>query len=88
MKRILIATAVAFLFSASTFAAEEITTRQAEQRQSIGFVTLNHNVVSPDDASSQINHIAEQRGASAYRIIALHQPGSTASIHVSAELYR
>ncbi|MGG4624805.1 DUF1471 domain-containing protein [Serratia odorifera] len=88
MKRITLATAVALLLSANGMAATEITAHQADQRQSIGFVTLNHNVVSPDDASSQVNDIAEQRGASAYRIIALHQPGSTASIHVSAELYR
>ncbi|VDZ53692.1 Uncharacterised protein [Serratia odorifera] len=52
MKRITLATAVALLLSANAMAATEITAHQADQRQSIGFVTLNHNVVSPDDASS------------------------------------
>lgn len=88
MKRITIATAFAVLLSANTMAATEITSHQADQRQSIGFVTLDQNVVSPDDAIAQINQIAEQRGATAYHIITLHEPGSAASIHVSAELYR
>ncbi|MFT2790249.1 DUF1471 domain-containing protein [Serratia sp. T13T92] len=90
MKRITIATAIAIalLLSANAMAATEITAHQAAERQSIGFVSLTQEVVSPDDATSQINKIADQRGASAYRIVALHEPGSTASIHVSAELYR
>lgn len=88
MNRITLATAIALLLSANAMAATEITTRQATDRQSIGFVSLEQEVVSPDDAISQINQIAEQRGASAYHIIALHEPGSNASIHVSAELYR
>ncbi|AHG20763.1 hypothetical protein Z042_14980 [Chania multitudinisentens RB-25] len=88
MKPITIATAIALLLSAHAMAATEITSHQAEQRQSIGFVTLDQDVVSPDDATSQISRIADQRGASAYHIIALHEPGSTDSFHVSAELYR
>ena len=88
MKSVTIATAIALLFSTHAIAATEITSHQAEQRQSMGFVTLNQDVISPDDAISQISQIADQRGASAYHIIALHEPGSTASIHVSAELYR
>ena len=88
MKRITIATAIALLFSANAMAATEITSHEADQRQSIGFVTLNQNVVSPDDATSQVSKIADQRGATAYRIIALHEPDSNSTIHVSAELYR
>lgn len=53
MKRIILATALAALFSANLMAATEITSHRADQRQSVGFVTLNQNVVSPDDASSQ-----------------------------------
>ena len=88
MKRITIATAIALLFSTNVMAATEITSHEADQRQSVGFVTLNQNVVSPDDATSQVNKIADQRGATAYRIIALHEPDSNSTIHVSAELYR
>ncbi|CAI1017157.1 YdgH/BhsA/McbA family protein [Serratia grimesii] len=88
MKRITIATAITLLFSAHVMAATEITSHQADQRQSVGFVTLNQDVVSPDDASSQVNKIAEQRGATAYRIIALHEPENNSTMHVSAELYR
>jgi len=88
MKRIILATALAALFSANVMAATEISSHQADQRQSVGFVTLNQNVVSPDDASSQVSKIADQRGASAYRIIALHEPGDNSTMHVSAELYR
>ncbi|SVK46250.1 Protein of uncharacterised function (DUF1471) [Acinetobacter baumannii] len=93
MKRILLATALAALFSANVMAATEISSHQADQRQSVGFVTLsfvtlNQNVVSPDDASSQVSKIADQRGASSYRIIALHEPGDNSTMHVSAELYR
>ncbi|MBP1130277.1 MULTISPECIES: DUF1471 domain-containing protein [Serratia] len=88
MKHVTIATAIALLFSAHAMAATEITSHQADQRQSVGFVTLNQDVVSPDDASSQVNKIAEQRGATAYRIIALHEPENNSTMHVSAELYR
>ncbi len=90
MKRIILATALAALFSANVMAATEISSHQADQRQSVGvgFVTLNQNVVSPDDASSQVSKIADQRGATSYRIIALHEPGDNSTMHVSAELYR
>lgn len=88
MKRIILATALAALFSANVMAATEISSHQADQRQSVGFVTLNQNVVSPDDASSQVSKIADQRGASSYRIIALHEPSDNSTMHVSAELYR
>ncbi|CAI0845121.1 Protein of uncharacterised function (DUF1471) [Serratia quinivorans] len=88
MKRITLVTAIALLFSANVMAATEITSHQADQRQSVGFVTLNQNVVSPDDATSQVSKIADQRGATAYRIIALHEPENNSTIHVSAELYR
>ncbi len=50
MKRITIATAIALLFSANAMAATEITAHQAAERQSIGFVSLTQEVVSPDDA--------------------------------------
>jgi hypothetical protein len=36
MKRITIATAIALLFSANVMAATEITSHQADQRQSVG----------------------------------------------------
>lgn len=88
MKPITIATAIALLFSANVMAATEITSHQADQRQSVGFITLNQNVVSPDDATSQVSKIADQHGATAYRIIALHEPENNSTIHVSAELYR
>ncbi|CAI0940846.1 DUF1471 domain-containing protein [Serratia ficaria] len=88
MKRITLATAVALLFSANVMAATEVSSHQADGLQSVGFVTLNQNLVSPDDASSQVSKLADQRGATAYRIIALHEPNNNSTIHVSAELYR
>ncbi|AGB80713.1 Protein of unknown function (DUF1471) [Serratia sp. FGI94] len=88
MKHAILAMLAALLLSSGAMAAEEIDAQQASQRQSIGFITLNRNVVSPDDADAQVRQIAERRGAGAYRVIALHEPGSNASIHVSAELYR
>ncbi|CAI2480413.1 putative biofilm stress and motility protein A [Serratia ficaria] len=88
MKCITLATAVALLFSANVMAATEVSSHQADGLQSVGFVTLNQNLVSPDDASSQVSKLADQRGATAYRIIALHEPNNNSTIHVSAELYR
>lgn len=88
MKYATLSMLAALLLSSGAMAAEEIDAQQASQRQSIGFITLNRNVVSPDDADAQVRQIAERRGAGAYRVIALHEPGSNASIHVSAELYR
>jgi hypothetical protein len=88
MKRIILASAVALLLSANAMAATEVTSHQANGLQSVGFVTLNQNLVSPDDASSQVSKIADQSGATSYRIIALHEPGDNSTMHVSAELYR
>jgi uncharacterized protein YdeI (BOF family) len=88
MKRITIATVAVLLFSANVMAATEISADQAEQRQSIRTVSLTQNFVSPDDAVSTVNQIADKHGATAYRIIALHEPGSTNSTHVTAVLYR
>ncbi|VEI15292.1 Protein of uncharacterised function (DUF1471) [Serratia plymuthica] len=55
-----------------------------KQRQSVGFITLNQNVVSPDDVTSQVSNIADQRGAGSCRIIALYEPGSNSTL----QLYR
>lgn len=85
-----IAAILSLFLSASTFAATEITAQQAmqQQRVSVGAVSLGHNVVSPDDATSQVSKLADGRGATAYQIIAMHEPGSNSSIQVNAVLYR
>ncbi|ANI30709.1 hypothetical protein PL78_12865 [Yersinia entomophaga] len=85
-----IAAILSFFLSASTFAATEITAQQAmqQQRVSVGAVSLGHNVVSPDDATSQVSKLADERGATAYQIIAMHEPGGNSSIQINAVLYR
>ncbi|MDN0088578.1 DUF1471 domain-containing protein [Yersinia nurmii] len=85
-----IAAALSLFLSVSTFAATEISAQQAmqQQRVSVGAVSLGHNVVSPDDATSQVSKLADERGATAYQIIAMHEPGDNSSIHVNAVLYR
>ena len=91
MKRIfLIATTLSLLLSANSFAATEISRQEAmqQQRVSIGEISLNHNVVSPDDAVAQISKMADERGATAYHITQMHEPGSNTSIRVNAEIYR
>ncbi|OWF67256.1 hypothetical protein B4901_20175 [Yersinia frederiksenii] len=85
-----IAAALGLVLSTSAFAANEITAQQAmqQQRVSIGALSLGHNVVSPDDATAQVSKLADERGASSYQIIAMHEPGDNSSIHVNAVLYR
>ncbi|AJI95679.1 hypothetical protein BD65_2312 [Yersinia ruckeri] len=85
-----IAAILSFFLSASVFAATEVSAQQAmqQQRVSIGAISLGHDVVSPDDATSQVSKIADQRGATAYRIVAMHEPGDNSSMHVNAILYR
>ena len=73
MKRIILATALAALFSANLMAATEITSHQADQRQSVGFVTLNQNVVSPDDASSR----QQNRRSTRRKLLSHHRPART-----------
>ena len=85
-----IAAALGLVLSTSTFAATEITAQQAmqQQRVSIGALSLGHNVISPDDATAQISKLADERGATSYQIIAMHEPGDNSSMHVNAVLYR
>ena len=73
MKRIILATALAALFSANLMAATEITSHRADQRQSVGFVTLNQNVVSPDDASSR----QQNRRSTRRKLLSHHRPART-----------
>lgn len=63
MKRIMLAAAVALLLFTNMMAAREIGSHQASQRQSISIVTLTQDMVSHDDANSQVSKIAGQCGA-------------------------
>lgn len=87
---LVIAATFGLLLSANTFAATEISAQQAMQqhRVSIGALSLGHNVVSPDDATAQVSKLADERGATSYQIIAMHEPGDNSSMHINAILYR
>jgi hypothetical protein len=37
---------------------------------------------------AQISKMADERGATAYHITQMHEPGSNTSIRVNAEIYR
>ena len=71
--------------SFGAFAAESITAEQAQNRQSLGTVSIGATASSPMDMRAQMNKKAEEQGASAYRII---EARSGDNWHATAELYK
>jgi len=73
----------ALSFGAS--AAESINAQQAQNLQSIGSVSVSGVAGSPMQIKEELNAKAEQKGASAYRVIEAYNNGN---YHATAELYK
>lgn len=88
IRKVFLAIPLLVLFSTFSYSAVELN-KSSENCQKIGSVSLSRNVVSPDDAKSQLDAIAEKRGASHYRINSLVPGGGNGGgLHVSVDLYR
>ncbi|MBW7982820.1 DUF1471 domain-containing protein [Enterobacillus tribolii] len=91
MKRLTALVTTFTLFAATqTFAATEITARQAANLASGEFavVTVDHNVTSVSEALPEIRQMADARGARHFQIIKMYEPEGNGLLHVSAALYR
>jgi len=73
----------ALSFGAS--AAESINAQQAQNLHSIGSVSVSGVAGSPMQIKEELNAKAEQKGASAYRVIEAYNNGN---YHATAELYK
>lgn len=88
IRKVFLAIPLLVLFSTFSYSAVELNAA-ADNCQKIGSVSLSRNVVSPDDAKSQLDALAKQRGASHYRINSLVSGGGNGDgLRVSADLYR
>lgn len=71
--------------SFGAFAADSVSTEQAQNMQSIGTVSVSGVSASPMDIREQLSQKAESQGASAYRVIEAYNNGN---YHATAELYK
>ena len=85
IKTTVAALSVLSVLSFGAFAADSIGADQAQNRQSIGTVSVGGVASSPMDMRSELNKKAEEQGASSYRII---EARTGDSWHATAELYK
>lgn len=87
LRKIFIAIPCLIFFSTYGYAAKELN-KSADHGEKVASISLSQNVVSPDDAKSQIHAIAKKYGANHYIINSLVSAGTNSSgLRVSAELY-
>lgn len=85
IKTTVAALSVLSALSFGVFAADSINADQAQSRQSIGTISVGAIGSSPMDMHEMLNKKAEEKGASAYRII---EARSGDQWHATAELYK
>ena len=85
MKTTIAALSILSVLSFGAFAADSISTEQAQNRESIGTVTIGSVSSTPMDMNAMLNQKAEQQGASAYRVI---EARTGDNWHATAELYK
>jgi len=73
------------MLSFGAFAATSINADEAQNREAIGTVSLGAVATSPMDMREMLNQKAEEKGASAYRII---EARTGDHWHATAELYK
>jgi uncharacterized protein involved in high-affinity Fe2+ transport len=85
IKTTVAALSVLSVLSFGAFAADSIGADQAQNRQSIGTISVGGVASSPMDMRAELNKKAEEQGASSYRII---EARTGDSWHATAELYK
>lgn len=85
MKTTIAALSILSVLSFGAFAADSISTEQAQNRESIGTVSIGSVSSTPMDMKAMLNQKAEQQGASAYRVI---EARTGDNWHATAELYK
>jgi len=73
------------VLSFGAFAAESIGVDQAQNRESLGTVSVGGISSSPMDMRAELNKKADEQGASSYRII---EARTGDNWHATAELYK
>lgn len=73
------------VLSFGAFAAESIGADQAQNRESLGTVSVGGISSSPMDMRAELNKKADEQGASSYRII---EARTGDNWHATAELYK
>ncbi len=85
IKSTVAALSVLSVLSFGAFAADSIGADQAQNRQSLGTVSVGSISSSPMDMRAELNKKAEEQGASSYRII---EARTGDNWHATAELYK
>lgn len=85
LKTSLVTASLLSALSFGAFAADAINAQQAQNRQSLGTISVDEIGSSPMDMREMLNQKAEQNGAAAYRVI---EARTGAHWHATAELYK
>ncbi|AXU97440.1 peroxide/acid stress response protein YhcN [Erwinia persicina] len=85
IKTTIAAFSVLSALSFGAFAAESVSADQAKNLQSMGVVSVSGIAGSPMDVREALNTKAEEKGASAYRVIENYENGNW---HATALLYK
>lgn len=85
IKTTIAAFSVLSALSFGAFAAESVSAGQAKNLQSMGVVSVSGIAGSPMDVREALNTKAEEKGASAYRVIENYENGNW---HATALLYK
>ncbi|WP_437890489.1 peroxide/acid stress response protein YhcN [Phytobacter sp. V91] len=85
IKSTVAALSVLSVLSFGAFAADSIGADQAQNRESLGTISVGGINNSPMDMRAELNKKAEEQGASAYRVI---EARTGDNWHATAELYK
>ncbi|HHT7466869.1 peroxide/acid stress response protein YhcN [Raoultella ornithinolytica] len=85
IKTTVAALSILSVLSFGAFAADSISSDQAQGRQSIGTISVGAVSSSPMDMHEMLNKKAQEEGASSYRII---EARTGDHWHATAELYK
>jgi len=85
VKTTIAALSILSTLSFGAFAAESVNNEQAQNLQSIGVISASGISGSPMDIREALNAKANEKGASAYRVVESYQNGNW---HATAEIYK
>ena len=85
IKTTVAALSILSVISFGAFAADSITSDQAQTRESLGTVSIGSVGSTPMDMHQMLNKKAQEEGASSYRII---EARTGSNWHATAELYK
>ncbi|MHC5177581.1 peroxide/acid stress response protein YhcN [Serratia rhizosphaerae] len=85
VKTTVVTLGVLSMLSFGTFAAQSVSTEQAEKLQPAGTITVSGVAAAPSDIRQALSDKADAKGATAFRVIEARNEGN---FHATAEIYK